>query len=105
MMNLAKKLYDLQTLDLEIKKTQSSISEIELRLQSNETINNLKCELDRISQEIALVDRNKKDLEWETEDLQKNIKQINTKLYGGTVKNPKELVGFDQTEAFLGKPI
>lgn len=95
-MNLAKKLYDLQMLDLEIKKAQSSISEIELRLQSNETINNLKHELDRISEEIALVDRNKKDLEWETDDLQKNIKQINTKLYGGTVKNPKELIGFEQ---------
>jgi predicted nucleic acid-binding Zn-ribbon protein len=96
MINLAKKLYDLQLIDLEIKNIQSSISEIDRRLQDNETINSLKRDLDKISGDAVEVDRKKKDLEWDTEDIQKNIKQVNTKLYGGTVKNPKELIGFEQ---------
>jgi predicted nucleic acid-binding Zn-ribbon protein len=96
MLNLAKKLYDLQALDLEIKTAQAAWDDIEQRLDDDSTVKNIKLEFASISDELAAVERTKKDLEWNIDDLQKTISQINIKLYGGTVKNPKELVGFEQ---------
>jgi predicted nucleic acid-binding Zn-ribbon protein len=96
MLNLAKKLFDLQALDLEIKTAEAALSDIEQRLQDDSKIKNIKQEYSTITDELTKVERSKKDLEWNIEELQKNIIQINTKLYGGTVKNPKELMGFEQ---------
>jgi predicted nucleic acid-binding Zn-ribbon protein len=96
MLNLAKKLFDLQALDLEIKTAEAALSDMEQRLQDDSKIKNIKQEYSTISDELIKVERSKKDLEWNIDELQRNINQINTKLYGGTVKNPKELMGFEQ---------
>lgn len=96
MLNLAKKLFDLQALDLEIKTAQAALNDMEQRFQDDSTVKNIKLEFTIISDELNVVERSKKDLEWNIDDLQKNINQINVKLYGGTVKNPKELIGFEQ---------
>jgi predicted nucleic acid-binding Zn-ribbon protein len=96
MLNLAKKLFDLQALDLEIKTAEAALSDMEQRLQDDSKIKNIKQEYSTITDELIKVERSKKDLEWNIDELQRNINQINTKLYGGTVKNPKELMGFEQ---------
>jgi predicted nucleic acid-binding Zn-ribbon protein len=96
MLNLAKKLYDLQAIDLEIKKVQSAIYDIDQSLEDDSKLRNAKQEITGIAKELGEIERNKKDLEWTIDDLQKSIKQINVKLYGGTVKSPKELMGFEQ---------
>ena len=38
--------------------------------------------------------RQYKELDAEAEQLRDNIQQINDKLYGGKIKNPKELLEF-----------
>jgi uncharacterized protein len=101
MLNLAKKLFDLQALDLEIKTAEAALSDIEQRLQDDSKIKNIKQEYSTITDELTKVERSKKDLEWNIDELQKNINQINTKLYGGTVKNPKELMGFEKESKVL----
>jgi hypothetical protein len=101
MLNLAKKLFDLQALDLEIKTAEAALSDIEQRLQDDSKIKNIKQEYSTTTDELTKVERSKKDLEWNIDELQKNINQINTKLYGGTVKNPKELMGFEQESKAL----
>jgi uncharacterized protein len=101
MLNLARKLFDLQTLDLEIKTAEAALSDMEQRLQDDSKIKNIKQEYSIITDELTTVERSKKDLEWNIDELQKNINQVNTKLYGGTVKNPKELIGFEQEAKVL----
>lgn len=101
MLNLARKLFDLQTLDLEIKTAEAALSDMEQRLQDDSKIKNIKQEYSTITDELTTVERSKKDLEWNIDELQKNINQVNTKLYGGTVKNPKELIGFEQEAKVL----
>jgi uncharacterized protein len=101
MLNLAKKLFDLQALDLEIKTAEAALSDMEQRLQDDSKIKSIKQEYSTITGELTTIERSKKDLEWNIDELQKNINQINTKLYGGTVKNPKELMGFEQEAKVL----
>jgi len=101
MLNLVKKLFDLQALDLEIKTAEAALSDMEQRLQDDSKIKSIKQEYSTITGELTTIERSKKDLEWNIDELQKNINQINTKLYGGTVKNPKELMGFEQEAKVL----
>ena len=50
---------------------------------------------------LADLDKQQRDMEWETEGLRNKIAQLNDKLYGGKVKNPKELLGFEQEAEIL----
>lgn len=95
-MNLAKKLYDLQLIDTEINENKSVLSDIIGCLENNSLLENMRSELNNLSNELNGIERNRKDLEWTIDDIQKNIEHINIKLYGGAIKNPKELVGFEQ---------
>jgi predicted nucleic acid-binding Zn-ribbon protein len=42
------------------------------------------------------VARKQKNSEWELEDLQEKVRQIDSKLYSGTTKDPKELVNLEK---------
>jgi uncharacterized protein len=95
-MNILKRLFDLQALDLEIKKGQTSLKDIERQLNENVELNKAKEGLKQISDEISQLKSKKKDIEFDVADLTKNSSQINSKLYGGSVKNPKELLGLEQ---------
>jgi uncharacterized protein len=57
--------------------------------------------LEEVHQKQSELKSTKKDLEWDVEEITKNISQYNKKLYGGTVKNPKELQGLQQDVAIL----
>lgn len=103
-MNLAKKLYDLQQVDLQIKKAQESLDEISRQLGESEVLLRARAELLGREKHLAEAEKRQREVEWEIEDLRSNIAQINDKLYGGKIKNPKELVGFEkELEAFKNK--
>lgn len=104
-MNILKKIYDLQAIDLEIKKGQLSLSDIELQLVQNSELDQAREYLKEVADSISELKKKKKDLEWEINDIRKNTSQISTKLYGGTVKNPKELISFEQELTDLKKKL
>jgi hypothetical protein len=63
-----------------------------------------KADLDNMKKRLAEVNQKRRDLEWEAEDLRKNISKLDGKLYGGKVGNPKELVSLEQeAESFKVK--
>ena len=47
-------------------------------------------------QQLAEITKQQKSAEWDLEDLQSKSDLVNKKLYGGTVKNPKELANLEQ---------
>lgn len=103
-MNLAKKLFELQSLDLEMKKITTSLDDIANRLSDDSTVRTVKADLTDISKELAEIERTKKDLEWGIDELQKNIRQLDIKLFAGSIKNPKELLNLEQEKsAFKSK--
>ncbi len=95
-MSLAGQLYKLQQVDLELQRKQQELTEIENRLSDNNALVTAESKL--LSQKEQLEDARKKQksAEWELEDLQEKARQIDSKLYGGTTKDPKELVNLEK---------
>jgi predicted nucleic acid-binding Zn-ribbon protein len=95
-MNLAKRLYELQQIDVEIRTQQGLLDDINKRLGSNEELEEARSKVNETKEHLSQITTRRKELEWDSDDLGKNIKQISDKLYSGTIKNPKELVNFEQ---------
>ena len=95
-MILAKKLYDLQLVDLEIQKQQETLDDIVCRLSGNEALSSAKAELITGEIHLAGLDKQQRDEELEIDTLQNKVAQLNEKMYGGKVTNPKELLSLEQ---------
>lgn len=100
-MIVVKKLYELQKIDLEIRREQETLDEINRQLGDNETVLGARAELLAEEEHLSDIGQQQRDVEWEIEDLRSRIAQINDKLYGGNVKNPKELVSLEQEVGIL----
>jgi predicted nucleic acid-binding Zn-ribbon protein len=95
-MSLAGQLYKLQQLDLELQQRQQELNEVENQLSDNKAL--VAAESKFVSQKEQLEDARKKQKssEWELEDLQVKVRQIDSKLYSGKTKDPKELVNLEK---------
>jgi len=103
-MTVARTLYDLQIIDLNIQKEQETLDDINRQLGESEALSQVKAELVAEKEHLAQTEKQQRDVEWEIEDLRSNSKQINDKLYGGKTKNPKELVSLEkELEIFKAK--
>ncbi len=100
-MTLAKILYDLQQIDLDIQREQEALDDIDRRLADDEVLLKAKAELAVETEHLAEVEKQQRDVEWEVEDLRNNIAGINDKLYSGKTKNPKELVDLEKEAQML----
>jgi predicted nucleic acid-binding Zn-ribbon protein len=95
-MTLAKRLYELQQIDLEIQEKQETLDEISRQLGESEALLKARAELLSEEKHLAEIEKQQRDMEWQVDDLRTSIAQINEKLYGGKVKNPKELLPLEQ---------
>jgi predicted nucleic acid-binding Zn-ribbon protein len=95
-MSLTGQLYQLQQLDLELQRKQQELSDAEHQLSDNKAL--VVAESNLASQKEQLEDarRRQKGSEWELEDLQEKLRRIDSKLYSGTTKDPKELVNLEK---------
>lgn len=95
-MSLTGQLYKLQQLDLELQSKQQELSDVEQQLSDNKAL--VVAESNLASQKEQLEDarRKQKSSEWELEDLQEKLRRIDSKLYSGTTKDPKELVNLEK---------
>jgi predicted nucleic acid-binding Zn-ribbon protein len=100
-MSLAGQLYKLQQLDLQLQKKQEELGDIESQLSDNNALAAAESKL--LSQKEQLEDARKKQKssEWDLDDLQERIRQIDSKLYGGKTKDPKELVNLEKESKSL----
>lgn len=95
-MGLPGQLHRLQQLDLEFHRHQELISDIGEQLDKNEGLSEAQSELTSQEQRLAEVAKRQKTVEWELEDLQEKTNHVSSRLYSGTIKNPKELVNLEQ---------
>lgn len=95
-MSLTGQLYKLQQLDLELQRKQQELSEVEHQLSDSETLVVAESKLASHKEQLEDARRKQKSSEWELEDLQEKVRQIDSKLYSGTTKAPKELVNLEK---------
>lgn len=103
-MSLPGQLYKLQQFDIELQRSHQLAGEIAHQLNENGALVATESELGSQKQQLAEWQKKQKNAEWELEDLQGRLDQFNNKLYGGMVKNPKELVNLKrEVESLKGR--
>ncbi|TET57282.1 MAG: hypothetical protein E3J50_01570 [Dehalococcoidia bacterium] len=104
-MSLPEQLHKLQRIDLDLQRKQQELDEAKNRLSDNKALVAAESRLSSEKEQLADLRTSQKTSEWELEDLQEKARQTNSKLYGGTTKNPKELVNLEKEAAMLKSQI
>jgi len=100
-MSLAKRVFELQQIEQAILSQRNQADEIDLRLNHNSAYEKAREELAVAEQAKTDLERQYKELDAEADQLRNNIQQTNDKLYSGKIKNPKELLSFEQEVGML----
>jgi predicted nucleic acid-binding Zn-ribbon protein len=95
-MSLLGQLYRLQQLDLELRENLQELNKIANQLSDNEDLVAAESRISAQKEQLEETRKGQKSSEWELEDLQEKIRQIDSKLYGGKTKDPKELVNLER---------
>jgi hypothetical protein len=104
-MSLAGQLYKLQQLDLELQRKQQELNEVENQLSDNKALVVAESKVASQKEQLEDAKRKQKSSEWELEDLQEKVRQIDSKLYSGKTKDPKELVNLEKEDKGLKSQI
>lgn len=86
----------MQQVDLELQGKQQELDEVENRLSDDKALIAAESKLASQKEQLKDARKKRKSSEWELEDLQEKVKQIDSKLYSGRTKNPKELVNLEK---------
>jgi predicted nucleic acid-binding Zn-ribbon protein len=92
---VAKKLFQLQQVDLDVQKKQENLEQVQGKLGENTVLISAKAQLEKSEHHLAELLKRQREMEWEVDDLRNMIERIGEKLYSGKLKNPKELVGLE----------
>ena len=94
--NMARKLYELQEIDLEIDAKNEALALVVSRLGDSEALAEARVSLATDEERLMELERSQRDVEREVEDLRSKVALLEEKLYGGSVKNPKELASLQE---------
>jgi len=100
-MNSPERLHRLQQIDIDLRKRQQDLDDMVSRLADNRALVAAESQLALDTAQLEDVRSKQKTLEWELEDLNEKARQTNSKLFGGTTRNPKELVNLEKEAAML----
>ena len=86
-----RQLYDLQELDWEIDQLHGQLASVESRLRDNGVLTKARAEAVELEGEIQQIRRQHTRQVQEVQQLQENVRLLEERLYGGSVRTPKEL--------------
>ncbi len=95
-MTVAKQIYELQEVDLEIESTEQALKQIASQLGESKEVAETRDKLESERQHLEELKRQQHSLEWEIDDIGTKLTDIEGKLYSGSIGNPKELAGLQQ---------
>ncbi len=90
-MTTVAELYALQEIDLALDKGKARLAEIEEELGESEELLEARQRLEEKRGIVAGLRSQQADLESDVEDARLKVSEVEKKLYGGSVRNPKEL--------------
>jgi predicted nucleic acid-binding Zn-ribbon protein len=95
-MSIVKRIFELQQIDAALLSTHKQLDDIRKQIEHNDIFERARETFESTRQGLTDLEKQYKELDAEAEELRKGIKGIEDKLYGGKIKNPKELVGYEQ---------
>ena len=90
-MTVVQQLYDLLAIDVEIERLGKSIASIDAILADNHLLLEVQRALEETQATLREQETERKDQELIVESFHEKGEQLESKLYGGTVRNPREL--------------
>ena len=90
-MNVAKQLYQLQEIDLELESNEQALSQIASQLGESEVVVTTRNKLAIEHQCLKELNRQQHSLEGEGDDVTSKLTTAEEELYSGRIRNPKEL--------------
>lgn len=95
-MTTAAELFALQEVDLALDKAVARFADIEGALVESEELINARQDVEERRRAVAEFRSQQSDLEWSVDEARSKASEVERKLYGGTVRNPKELSDLQQ---------
>ena len=95
-----KRLHDLQEIDLGIAERDASLADVYARLADDSGIATTRQEIARLETKLADLESKRRAAERAIAEIQENLKRVEARLYGGAVKNPRELEAAEEERAF-----
>ena len=90
-MTVVRQLFDLLGIDGEIERNSQSISTVESALADNHLLLKTQRAVEEAQATLKIQEAERRDLELIVGTSQDKAKQLESQLYGGTVRNPREL--------------
>jgi len=90
-MSVAKQLYQLQEVELEIESNEKALAQLASQLGESQAVVRAQAKLKLKQQHLEELGRQQHSAEWEIEDLVNKLAPAEEKLYSGRIKDPKEL--------------
>lgn len=100
-MSSAKQLYELQETDLDIEHKIEALTQIRNQLGKDDELVAARAALDTMRKRLADLEHQQRTTEWGVDDLGAKLALMEKKLYGGSVRNPRELVSLQQEAEHL----
>jgi len=95
------KLFRLQQIDSQMDWVRSRLIVVEAALLDDSDLRQSRQQVDLVSQELHQATKNLRNTEFETQQQRIKIEQTESSLYGGKVRNPKELQDLQNETAAL----
>jgi hypothetical protein len=89
-------LYLLQEIDLGLEASRTTLGGVEERLGESEEVQQARRTVEEQRDRLREGQKKQREAEWAVEEVRAKLQPVEEKLYSGTVKNPKELMGFQQ---------
>ncbi len=100
-MSVARQLYQLQEIDLEIADEERKLEQAISHLDKDEVIVAAQEKLTAAKGKLEELRHQQRSLEWQIDDLASKIKAVDDQLYGGRINNPKELANLQHEVELL----
>lgn len=100
-MTIAADLYALQETDSAIDAARATLAELEEQLGESEELIAGRQAVEEERDALKSLTSQQRELEWQVDDLRGRLSDVEGKLYGGTVRNPKELASMQEEANIL----
>jgi predicted nucleic acid-binding Zn-ribbon protein len=100
-MSIARQLYQLQDIDLELESDEQTLNLITNQLGESNAIIQAEEKLESERQTLEELTHQQHSIEWEVEDITSKQKKAEEELYSGRIRNPKELADLQHESEVL----
>jgi hypothetical protein len=100
-----KQLSDLQDVDREILSRQKIVSDVRAKLADNSAVQSASLTVQGLEEQLSAQSSIRRRAESEIQQINSRIQSVETRLYGGSVTNPRELSAFQNEKAIFERQL